>query len=322
MSGLLSFATTDVDESIEIGSRLFYRHHVQPSHARSQFSYELTASQIGSLSVGQLSYGCEVKVTVGGQDESYGVSVPRVGPLVVSTGRSEFMATPRAASVGVPVGERTITGFAESSERLTMLKFDRRTLEIELGRLLGTDRSGVIHFSPLLDLRKGRGAEWWQFARTLLGSLDDPHTLTGSPIIAAQISSMIMTGLLLSTDHQYREALETRALRPTPAVIRRAVTFIEENAQRPITVPDIAAAVGASVRTLHRGFNEHLSSSPSSYLARVRMDAAHWELTLGNPQTTSVTQVATKWGFLHHGRFAGNYREVYGRSPSETLRQS
>ncbi|MFJ9009929.1 helix-turn-helix domain-containing protein [Streptomyces canus] len=38
------------------------------------------------------------------------------------------------------------------------------------------------------------------------------------------------------------------------------------------------------------------------------------------PGTTTVTEVAHVWGFVHLGRFARRYRERYGESPSQTLR--
>jgi transcriptional regulator GlxA family with amidase domain len=34
---------------------------------------------------------------------------------------------------------------------------------------------------------------------------------------------------------------------------------------------------------------------------------------------TSVTEVATRWGFSHLGRFSQIYKEKYGQSPSKTL---
>ena len=34
----------------------------------------------------------------------------------------------------------------------------------------------------------------------------------------------------------------------------------------------------------------------------------------------TVTAIATRWGFLHQGRFVATYRRVYGRTPGQTLR--
>jgi AraC-like DNA-binding protein len=36
----------------------------------------------------------------------------------------------------------------------------------------------------------------------------------------------------------------------------------------------------------------------------------------------SVTAIASKWGFTQLGRFSVTYKEVYGESPSETMKRS
>jgi hypothetical protein len=42
--------------------------------------------------------------------------------------------------------------------------------------------------------------------------------------------------------------------------------------------------------------------------------------TLLNPDSaTNVTRTALRYGFLHLGRFAIEYRQAYGESPSATL---
>lgn len=315
-----SFVTDDVDESIDIGSRLFYEHRVAPVRPRAHFSYSLSSARFGTLSIGRLRYGCEVSVQVGGVDDSYGVSIPQAGSIVLRMGSTEHVATPELAAIGSPVDRVNVSGWAADGESLAMIRFDRRSLEADLGRLLGIDAPGLIVFPRLLDLRGGRGAEWYAYARSVFDSVGRSGSLALNPLLAAQVSSILSTGLLLAADHQYRTALDAPPARPTPATVRRAVRFIEENPQDPITVPDIASAVGSSVRALNRGFKEHLGTTPLAYLTRARMDGAHRELLSGDPEFSSVSQIAAAWGFYHFGRFSARYRDLYGRLPSEALR--
>ncbi|WP_053382753.1 AraC family transcriptional regulator [Leucobacter celer] len=320
MSETRVFRTTDVDHAIEIGSRAFYDHRLSPKRSRTPFAYSLIASPLGALTFGELHYGCEVSLTVGGQDQFYSVSAPDVGNLDLTTGRRTFTATPFAAAVSGPVDGVEITGWALGSERLTMVRFDRRTMEAQLARLLGAEATSEIRFLRLLDLRTVRGRQWWSLVTMMREAMKSPSGLVSNPYFVTQISDTLMTGLLLAAEHQYREALDSPPRRSSPAVVRRAQAFIEENVRQAITVPDIAAAVGASVRTLHRGFTEHLSVSPGAYLTRMRLEGAHHDLVRGTPETISVSDIATEWGFYNHGRFASSYRTRYGQLPSRTLR--
>jgi transcriptional regulator GlxA family with amidase domain len=57
-----------------------------------------------------------------------------------------------------------------------------------------------------------------------------------------------------------------------------------------------------------------------AYLRRVRLERVHAELTNSEPDATTVTAVAGRWGFVHLSRFADQYRQQFRQRPSETLR--
>ncbi|MEU3294310.1 AraC family transcriptional regulator [Streptomyces longwoodensis] len=105
-----------------------------------------------------------------------------------------------------------------------------------------------------------------------------------------------------------------------PAALRRALTYIDDHADEPVTVAEIAAAAHITVRALQYAFRRHLDTTPLAHLRRVRLAHAHHELLAADPSDgTTVTQVAVRWGFAHPGRFAALYRAAYGRSPHRTL---
>jgi len=106
-----------------------------------------------------------------------------------------------------------------------------------------------------------------------------------------------------------------------PATLRRAISFIDDNAHRDITLADIAAAAHVTIRALQLAFRRHLDCTPTAYLRRVRLERAHSQLSTAAPGRESVTAVAFRWGFASSSRFAAYYREAYGVPPGATLRR-
>ncbi|MCM5557488.1 AraC family transcriptional regulator [Pleomorphomonas sp. JP5] len=85
----------------------------------------------------------------------------------------------------------------------------------------------------------------------------------------------------------------------------------------PLTIHDLAAALGISVRALQDGFRRHLNQSPHNLLKAGRLEGARRDLISG--KVTSVREAATKWGFSNLARFNQEYRAVIGKYPKETL---
>ncbi|MFJ6651175.1 helix-turn-helix transcriptional regulator [Microbacterium sp. NPDC091313] len=104
-------------------------------------------------------------------------------------------------------------------------------------------------------------------------------------------------------------------------VVRRAAAYIDEHLGDPLTVGDVAAAAGVSIRTLQDMFRAARDESPSSYLRRARLDAVRRALTVADPTRKTVAGIAADHGFAHSGRFAALYREEFGEAPSQALRR-
>ena len=158
---------------------------------------------------------------------------------------------------------------------------------------------------------------------TLLhGELGHPESLVHQPLIAQQIRHSVLSGLLLSLSHRYRDELSAPARPGAPRAIRRALDLIHAEPERPLSVADLAATAGMSVRSLQEGFRRHVGCAPMMYLQQARLLRVHEELQRADPFRVTVAAVAHRWGFAHLGRFASAYRMRFGVSPSETLRGS
>jgi AraC-like DNA-binding protein len=88
-----------------------------------------------------------------------------------------------------------------------------------------------------------------------------------------------------------------------------------------MTVAEFCRAVGLSPRSLRDRFRKTTGMSPREYFRQRRMDQARAALLEASSSMTTVTEIATRFGFMELGRFSVDYRELYGEKPSETLRR-
>ncbi|MEW2514414.1 helix-turn-helix transcriptional regulator [Streptomyces sp. NPDC046870] len=144
--------------------------------------------------------------------------------------------------------------------------------------------------------------------------------IADQPLIAATAAQHLAASVLAAFPNT---ALDEPAAHDTgahPAVLRRALAYIDDHADQPVTVADIAAAAHVTVRALQYAFRRHLDTTPLAQLRRVRLSHAHHELMAADPGSgVTVTEIAARWGFHHPGRFASLYRGTYRRAPHETL---
>lgn len=106
------------------------------------------------------------------------------------------------------------------------------------------------------------------------------------------------------------------------AIIARFEEFLEMRREQPVYLIDICKAVGVSERTLRAACQEHFGVSPTRYLWLRRMYLARRRLADRAVRPASVTEVAMANGFWELGRFATEYRSLFGETPSTTLRRA
>jgi AraC-like DNA-binding protein len=140
------------------------------------------------------------------------------------------------------------------------------------------------------------------------------------PLIVAAMAPLLAGALL----ECYPSTVTEPDLAGDPALsetLKHAVTFIYGRADADVSITEIAAAVHLTPRAVQYLFRRQLDTTPTEYVRRVRLHRAHQELVAGDRSTTTVSEIAQRWGFAHTGRFAVLYRQIYGQSPHATLKQ-
>lgn len=271
-----------------------------------------------SVAVGDISTGLlrpNIGYTVHDSPaESYVVSLTSEGGTWHEQGGVRYPSAPGHALTYRPGLGPRVTSVGVGSET-TYLRVEPWVMERHLETMLDRPVTGPIALAPRTVLRPDASQTWWEllqlFNRLLLAG-DNPLS---RPAVLHPLREALLSCLLLSVDHQYRDALARPAPPCRPRHVRRAVDAIHAHPEQPYTVATLAGLAGVSVRTLQEGFRVYLQASPMGYLRQVRLSRAHDDLA--SNATLHVAEVAYRWGFAHLGRFAAAYAKRYGELPSQ-----
>lgn len=99
---------------------------------------------------------------------------------------------------------------------------------------------------------------------------------------------------------------------PRGSVLEPLLRWMEDNVRRDLTLDDVAAQGGMSVRTLNRRFREQTGTSPLQWLHRARIRQAQYLLeTTAHP----VERIAAQVGFGSPTAFRERFKRLTGTSP-------
>jgi AraC-like DNA-binding protein len=225
------------------------------------------------------------------------IGILHAGTKAFRLGRGSRLAGRGMLSV-VNAGE-VHTGERHSGDELeyAALYLSRAAIAEIIGDDTGTD---VEVHSPVID-----DAAIWH-------ALNSAHGLMMSavdPLAAAEMLTLGATGLVSRHGNRLAEVMTT----PNPEAVTRAVTYIHDEAAKPLTLDAIAKIAAVGRFHLIRLFQRYLGLSPHAYLTQVRIDRGKRLLRLGEP----VAQVALDVGFADQAHFSRRFKQFTGATPAQ-----
>lgn len=161
-------------------------------------------------------------------------------------------------------------------------------------------------FGHLIQALSGRYRENFEKRAEYVTSDTSLNLIRDAAMVA--IAELVSSG---RDDHRREKFIASRRN------VMRAVDLIDSQTE-PLTIHDLAAALGISVRALQDGFRKHLNVSPHRLLKTGRIEGARRDLISG--EASSARAAAAKWGFSNMARFNQEYFGVVGKYPSDTIR--
>ncbi|WP_433383376.1 AraC family transcriptional regulator [Actinoplanes sp. CA-142083] len=316
----VALRTSDVDEARAFCRKLFYGPlQVNPVGNGGGFAFAGDVVMLGPITVGEITYGADVRVNIADLETSYHVLAPLTGSLRSRHRGAIVLADPTRAAVYRPVGDIDLEWPGDT--RLLSVKVERAALERELDAALDQQIVSPLLLGESFNLVDGPGRTWSALVRLLHAELCSEDGLATSPRMAARWRDMVVSGLALTVEHPYGDEPAGMLGPRRPRTVKRTLDAMHAEPWRQFTATDLAAVAGVGVRVLQESFRQHVGISPLAYLRRLRLDGVHAELSKSDPWQVNVSEVAYRWGFTHLGRFAGAYRARFGMSPSQTLRE-
>ena len=312
--------TRDIAQAREVLERVLPRIPLQMRVATTgeKFDMHMNSLDVGAVTTSYLRFGSDIQIT-NSETASYHVNIPLNGHTIWRANNYVVQSTPDVAAVLSPGTTGEMLWGSGCAQLCVMLQ--QSSLDRELSRHLDRELAEPVTFAPAMNLTSSTTRRWVDALRLVLNEAEYSNGRTLHPLTTRALETLLVDSLLLAQRHNYTDELHRPARAPSPRVVHQAMQLLEQRPEHPWTVGELAQNVHVSVRALQAAFSRSVGEPPMRYLRNLRLSRVHAELSDADPADTTVTEVASRWGFAHHGHFAAQYRARYTDPPGHTLRR-
>ena len=309
--------SSDAQEVSARMGQVFSPHRLEVRTPRRGLQVQHNQLPLRELSINTLSYGTEVLIDPGERGDFYMVQLPLSGRADLHSDRQQVSLDTATLSVLQPHA-RSLMRWSDDCAMI-LLRVPRLAVERRTGQAGGA-------VTPRFALARRRQdpevAAWWQAALDLTLNLDrHGDAWLRYPAAQAAIEEFLLSAFTTLLRLPDAPASDTAGERADQRCLRRAKDYIHAHLDQALGLDAIARQACVSPRTLEAVFQRHCGLSPLTYARQQRLQAVHQALSAAaGLDGASVTDIALAHGFVHMGRFASQYRQAYGVSPSQTLR--
>lgn len=274
----------------------------------------LRCASVGELSFMLLRYGAAVHVAPGSLHDFYLFQVPVQGKSAIRVGKHTVSADQNTATIISP--DLSLQLDWEQGCEQFLIKIPKALLNEACMQLLDIAPEEQIQFHPEYQMANIHGKAWQHQISTVLSYISQESRYPTQWLKNHQLN--LLQHLLLTQPNNYSRYFHHEPRMTGQRRLRLARRYIYQHLGDNLRLEDIARACDSSVRSLTDAFRAQLNISPTQYIRKARLACVRKEL-LNSAPTAKVTEIATRWGFSHLGRFSAWYKETYDESPYDTL---
>ena len=228
-------------------------------------------------------------------------------------GRETSAAEVTLSRAGDELSVRTDAGFPICSLSIDEAHFRDVARDVGLERTMD-DAMHMRWTRPADPAMKSLRKAWHQFPQGPGGAAPEfgPHHRNRGP--DTDVVRILLRALATGA-----ESAEAEKVRAMDRIIRGVDSALDGRPRHAFSIRELCDTVGVTERTLRRAVQAWYGVPPKTIVRARRLHGVRRKLRAARPGRVRVTGVALEWGFEHLGRFAGDYRELFGETPSQTL---
>jgi AraC family ethanolamine operon transcriptional activator len=139
-----------------------------------------------------------------------------------------------------------------------------------------------------------------------------------APIAEARLLTILQNALSAAVSEKYLPDANTKA---AEEIVFKALSHAESKFSDPLNVDELIGETNVGYRTLLRAFQRYLKMGPKRYLKLRQLNLARRSLRQRLGSRGDVIAILAEHGVTEFGRFAAEYKYLFGEMPSETLQE-
>ncbi|WP_161993803.1 AraC family transcriptional regulator [Muricoccus nepalensis] len=289
-----------------------YRLRRPPPADRPEVLTRLAMHRAGDLLAGYVgdTFGTEVEVAGPGL-QRYCLGMVLAGSMQLRPPNGEAVDADPGRGL-IYRGEAGTRFLTEDGCARWNLWIEAQRVERALEGLLGRPPRGALAFAPALDLGAGGGASLKGLMDLLSREVARPDGMAANPLTLASVTDLVVQTMLLGLPHSQRDALERqRREAVVPGTLRRAEAFMRASADQALSLAEVAAAAGCSLRALYAAFRRFRDTTPLAALQAIRLEEVRAALARAS-EGEAVMAVARRHGFTNRSRLAAAWTRRFG----------
>lgn len=311
--------TRDPESARTEVAHLLSTHSLSVTGSPAAFEAHLASGDAGAVRLLELDYGTDIRIRRAPIDDYVVIVIPLSGWLRMRLADATVVAQPYR-TMAIVGNDQPVDVSWPASTRVVMARLGRAALTSALGILLPRTGLEPVRVASV-PISGSEGFAIYGAVQLIARAFDVFGSPEAVPAVQSRLlAQQMLVTTLLAVPHSFSARLHESAAPAPDAKVQAAMRLVAAERSGERTILGLAAELGISLRSLELGFRHELNTTPHEYLRTSRLARVHEELARADARRTTVSAIASKWGFANHGRFARAYRELFGESPAQTLR--